>query len=98
MHTLSKRPPEKCDFEEGTDDYQIHGFIVLWEEVKSDVTRLKMNLPEGFLQRRVICTNYKVLRNIVWQRSGHRLKQWDVFNIELLSQIKHPEFIKEKNK
>ena len=94
MHTLSKRPPERDDFEEGTDDYQIQGFIVLWEQVKSDIHRLKMNLPEGFLQRRVICTNYKVLRNIIWQREGHRLKLWQTFIDEVLVQAEHPEYLK----
>ena len=94
MHTLSKRPPERDDFEEGTDDYQIQGFIVLWEQVKSDIHRLKMNLPEGFLQRRVICTNYKVLRNIIGQREGHRLKLWQTFIDEVLAQAEHPEYLK----
>ena len=94
MHTLSKRPPERDDFEEGTDDYQIQGFIVLWEHIKSDIHRLKMNLPEGFLQRRVICTNYKVLRNIIWQREGHRLKLWQTFIDEVLVQAEHPEYLK----
>ena len=94
MHTLSKRPPERDDFEEGTDDYQIQGFIVLWEQVKSDIHRLKMNLPEGFLQRRVICTNYKVLRNIIGQREGHRLKLWQTFIDEVLVQAEHPEYLK----
>ena len=94
MHTLSKRPPERDDFEEGTDDYQIQGFIVLWEQVKSDIHRLKMNLPEGFLQRRVVCTNYKVLRNIIGQREGHRLKLWQTFIDEVLAQAEHPEYLK----
>lgn len=94
MHTLGKRPPEREDFEEGTDDYQIQGFIVLWEQVKSDIHRLKMNLPEGFLQRRVVCTNYKVLRNIIWQRDGHRLKLWQTFIDAIMKQVDHPEYLK----
>jgi len=52
-----------------------------------------MNLPEGFLQRRLVCTNYKVLRNIVLQRNGHRLKWWGVLIEELRNQLKHPEFV-----
>lgn len=95
MHTLAKRPPEHSDFQEGTDDYQIQGFIVLWEEIKSDIHRLKMNLPEGFLQRRVICTNYKVLQNILWQRDGHRLKLWQQFEDAILAGVEHPEYLKE---
>ena len=97
MHTLAKRRPEKSDFEEGTDDYLIYAFCGVWEQSKGDVTRLKMNLPEGFLQRRVICTNYKTLRNILWQREGHRLHQWETFCSAILSQVAHPELIKEQN-
>ena len=95
MHTLAKRAPAQDDFEPGTDSYQIQGFIVLWDEIKSDIHRLKMNLPEGFLQRRVISTNYKVLQNILWQRDGHRLKLWKVFEDSILYQVDHPEYLKE---
>lgn len=93
MHTLAKRPPELGDFEEGTDSYQINGFKVLWEQVRGDVTALKMNLPEGFLQARVISTNYKVLRNILRQREGHRLKQWAAFRESILAGVEHPYYL-----
>ena len=38
-------------------------------------------LPEGFLQKRTIATNYEVLRNIYYQRvyHPHRLPEWKVF-------------------
>jgi hypothetical protein len=53
-----------------------------------------MNLPEGWLQERQICTNYDTLRNILNQREGHRLKFWNVHNTEILSQLDHPELIR----
>lgn len=93
MHTLAKRPPAMSDFEEGTDPEIVSVFLRVWSEAKGDITKLKMNLPEGFLQRRLINTNYKALRNILWQREGHRLKQWDTFRDEVLRQIKHPEWL-----
>jgi hypothetical protein len=96
MHTLSKREPTQHDFEEGTPEFLVNTFIDCWKLYKKDVTILKQCLPEGFLQRRLVCTNYKVLRNIVAQRRGHRLKWWDVFIDELLSQLQHPEFIEER--
>lgn len=95
MHTLAKRTPLDSDFEQDTDPRSIALFKQLWEENKQDITVLKNALPEGFLQRRVICTNYKAIRNIVAQRNGHRYKWWDVFINELLEQLEHPEFIVE---
>lgn len=38
--------------------------------------RAKALLPEGFLQRRTVATNYEQLRNIYHQRKNHRLPCW----------------------
>lgn len=94
MHTLSKRPPEMSDFEEGTQPDTVAQFKAVWQQSKGDINVLKMNLPEGFLQRRMVTMNYAVLRNIIAQRKGHRLKWWDVFINEICSQVKHPEYLK----
>ena len=93
MHTLSKRPPTYDDFEEGTAIAVMDAFQDVWLQAKGDINVLKMNLPEGFLQRRIVCTNYKVLRNIIAQRQGHRLKWWAVFVKEIMSQVEHPELL-----
>jgi len=93
MHTLSKRAPQYGDFEEGTPVYMMDAFIAMWYKYKDDVTVLKQCLPEGFLQRRVVVTNYKVLRNIIKQRTGHRYKWWDVFILAILPQIEHKELL-----
>lgn len=93
MHTLQKREPTAADFEEGTSPFMIEAFCAAWPTLKSDVTALKMALPEGFLQRRMVCTNYKVLQNIIWQRTGHRLLWWSVFIDEIMAQVAHPEFL-----
>lgn len=93
MHTLSKRMPDTYDFEEGSHNSVVVAFRIVWSESKGDINVLKMNLPEGFLQRRIICTNYKVLKNIIAQRRGHRLKWWDVFIDSLVSQLEHPELL-----
>lgn len=95
MHTLAKRPPTMGDFEEGTSDHVVEAFKTVWLEAKGDVTTLKMNLPEGFLQRRMVTLNYAVLRNIIQQREGHRLKWWQVFIDEVRAQVKHPEYLGE---
>jgi len=93
MHTLSKRPPSFDDFEEGTHEDIVFTFMRVWEMAKGDVTTLKMNLPEGFLQRRMVTMNYAVLRNIIDQRDGHRLKWWGVFIEAIRKQVAHPEYL-----
>ena len=94
MHTLAKRAPTVDDFEEGTTADTILSFTTAWMHAKGDVTTLKMNLPEGFLQRRMVTMNYDNLRNIINQREGHRLKWWQVFIDEIKSQVQHPEYLK----
>ena len=93
MHTLTKRAPTSYDFEEGTDTTTIVQFHRIWVQAKGDITTLKMNLPEGFLQRRLVTMNYANLRNIIAQREGHRLKQWAIFIDEVRRQVQHPEFL-----
>lgn len=95
MHTLSKRRPTHNDFELDTDPEMVFAFQRVWDRAKGDINVLKMNLPEGFLQRRIICTNYKTLRNILWQREGHRLKWWGVFRDAVLAQVQHPDLLVE---
>lgn len=52
---------------------------------------IKQRLPEGFLQRRLWCMNYKCLRNIIIQRKNHRLPHWQSFIKQVINQIDHPE-------
>jgi hypothetical protein len=94
MHTLKKRPATYADFEEGTDPYIIDVFNTILAEAEGDITKIKMNLPEGYLQRRMVTMNYDNVRNIIKQRTGHRLKQWAVFIEQITNQVKHPEYLK----
>ncbi len=105
MHTLSKRPVTIDDFEVGTSPLVINAFNYCLEEFKNpeseyykDITRLKENLPEGWLQERVVCTNYKVLRHIYNQRYNHRYKHWRTFCQYLLDNLQFPEFIVDETK
>ena len=82
------------DFEQGTPLEVIDAFREVWDRVKGDITLLKLALPEGFLQRRLVCTNYKVLRNIIAQRTGHRLKFWQQFIDDVIAQVDHPELLR----
>ena len=103
MHKLSKRIVGYSDFEEGTSKCMISAFnkcLLSYKSPKSpyynDITRLKENLPEGWLQERVVTTNYKVLRHIYGQRYDHRYKHWRTFCEFLLNNLEHPHFIKEQ--
>ncbi len=100
MHTLDKREVEALDFEEGVSEIAIREFNYCLEQYKNplsmyykDITRLKLNLPEGWLQERQITTNYMTLQNILNQREGHRLRFWNTHRDELLAQLSYPELL-----
>ena len=93
MHTLSKRAPTFEDFEPDTPAAVILAFMAVWEEAKGDVTKLKLALPEGFLQRRIVTMNYATVQAIVEQRLGHRLKFWKAFIDAMRAQLQNPDYI-----
>ena len=55
---------------------------------------IKSNLPEGYLQKRMVNTNYKVLKNMIWQRKKHVLDEWHVFIDVMKNELEHWELIK----
>lgn len=59
----------------------------------ANIEDLANEIPDGFLQRRVVLTNYMTLRNIIFQRYDHRLSVWQKFCKELYAQVEHPEFL-----
>ena len=91
MHTLTKRNLTRDDFAAGTD---MRAILIVNEAIADrDLDRAKRHLPEGFMQRRIVCTNYKALRHIVKQRHDHKLSEWQTFRTALASQLQHPELI-----
>lgn len=60
---------------------------------KKNLIGVKKRLPEGFLQTRMWCMNYKTLRNIILQRRSHRLPHWKAFIRQTLDQVEHPELL-----
>jgi hypothetical protein len=93
MHTLSKRRPIEADFEEFVLPQTIATFQSIWDDHRDNIMVLKENLPEGFLQTRLVCTNYKSLRNLVMQREKHRYTHWRTLCETLVQQLEHPELI-----
>jgi len=95
MHTLSKELVTKEHFAFGTSQVIIDNLNELISS-GADITILKMNLPESYLQTRELCINYMSLQNIIKQRTGHRLKMWDMFINKLLTQVEHPKLLKQE--
>ena len=60
---------------------------------ENDLVSIKKRLPEGFLQTRLWCMNYKALRNIILQRRTHRLPHWKEFVRQALDQVDHADLL-----
>ncbi len=93
MHTIMKKPLTQANFEK---EIRFETLIHLNNLIYAGMfDQLKVELPEGFLQRRIICTNYKVLRNIISQRLKHKLVEWQVFCNSLYVQLTHNEYLED---
>lgn len=89
MHTLMKKPVSEQDFEKDNIPAslieKINTYIELYQqtnnvdEKRDYLISCKNVLPEGFLQKRTVCTNYQTLLNMYRQRRQHRLPQWQYF-------------------
>lgn len=91
MHTLMARPLRQGDFEEEIPVVVLNALNEAIE--RGDFRAAKAILPEAFLQRRIVCTNYRELRHIIGQRHNHRLKEWHHFVAEVLRQAERPYFL-----
>jgi len=93
MHTMMARKLQQSDFAQPMASGTLKRLNDLIEQ--GDFYQLKNELPEGFLQRRICCTNYQTIRRIVRQRKSHRLLEWRVFINAMFSQLERQEFIKD---
>lgn len=86
VHTLMKEEITQAHFEDNDIPlsvlYKLNTYIDLYKKEK-DVTvknmlllKCKNLLPEGFLQKRTISTNYECLLAMYYQRHNHRLPEW----------------------
>ncbi len=83
MHTIHRRYLTQDDFEYPIGVQQLGLMNDLIAQKKAgDITghcfihMMKNLLPEGFLQKRTVNTNYAELLNIYFQRRHHKLDQW----------------------
>jgi hypothetical protein len=108
MHTLHRRKTTINDYEKGTyqEIIDIFNLILVLEtdnftkknRLKGDsLQKVKWNLPEGYLQSRVVCTNYKTIRNMIVQRYNHNLEQWPIFIQDLYNLLEHKELLPDLN-
>lgn len=93
MHTILKRELTQDDFEKPIYSTMLN--IINNSIRDKDFDNVNNNLPRGFLQRRIICTNYKTLIHIINQRHNHKLQQWQIFNDYLIDNLELQHIIKD---
>ena len=86
MHTLRKRVLTENDFTKET-------FCIPTITQNFSIDEMRDSLPSGFLECRVVNTNYKTLQNIIHQRKNHKSKKWNTFIEMLLQQVQHPNLL-----
>ena len=86
MHTLKKRELTENDFTKET-------FCIPTITQNFSIDEMRDSLPSGFLECRVVNTNYKTLQNIIHQRKNHKSKKWNTFIEMLLQQVQHPNLL-----
>ena len=92
MHTLMKKPLTPEMFEGGLADLLLGHLEELRQ--RGDFATLNRHLPQSFLQRRIVQTNYAALANIIVQRTGHKLPEWKTFIESVLWGVQRPELLR----
>lgn len=82
MHTLMKTNLTQANFQEPIPNSYLN-YLNSCIDGGAPLHILKKKLPCGFLQKRLLCTNYKTLKNIIQQRATHTLPEWRVFVKEM---------------
>jgi len=98
MHNVHKRKFTQADFNSRLIDRWIedlNALLDIYNKTKSneDLETLKDHLPEGYLQERVWKLNYRNIRDILINRSNHRLPSWRLFCEFLRENVEHPELL-----
>ena len=91
MHTITKHYLTQSDFEHAVLPMYLDHLNTL--VTAKDWQKLKWDLPESFLQRRIVCLNYAVLQRIIRQRRTHKLIEWTTFIEAIMAQVEYPEFL-----
>ena len=92
MHTLKKELVTQSRFVRNVPISLLTELNALIE-MDVSIDTIKAILPEGWIQKRVVCTNYKTINTILEQRARHRLLEWQGFCSQLQAQLKYKEFL-----
>ena len=101
MHTIMAREFRPSDFGHGVQANTLRMLnltrsVYINEANEKEKQRLflclKNDLPEGFLQRRIVCLNAKALLNMYAQRKAHRLPEWRSFFDAIKEQMQEQEY------
>jgi len=91
MHTILKRPLTNDDFDLPLKQAHLDRLNQL---IKcKEFVKLKNELPEGFLQERMVVINYKSLKNMIEQRQRHKLEHWRELIKLIKEQVEHTELL-----
>jgi len=99
MHTITKQELSEDSFEHYSKYDCVPRNVIDWLNnliLEKEFFSVKVNLPESFLQRRIVCTNYKTLRNIILQRCTHKLPEWRQFITAIMigdEGVEHPSLL-----
>lgn len=77
------------------DAYQAAKAIKDSDAMRLVVREAKKILPESFLQKRTVCTNYAELRHMYAQRHNHRLPEWNTVFVNWVKSLPYSELITE---
>lgn len=91
-HTLMRQPLTLHDFELGILEDKLAELNALIAD--KDFLGAKRALPESFMQKRIICTNYKCLKNIIQQRKNHKLPHLRYLSEYLMNNLVHRALLK----
>lgn len=88
MRTLLREKPTLDSFVEQVSSHTYRAFRE--SLVPGHITEAKANLPEGYLQTRLVMCSYQMLRRVWLQRRKHKLGEWHEF-IEILHELPYCE-------
>lgn len=91
MHTIMRRHLVQHDFEAPIFEPHLKYLNQLITDQK--FSGVINNLPDGYLQTRMVNLNYKTIRHIIKQRSTHKLGEWRILIDAFKYQLHHPEFL-----
>jgi hypothetical protein len=93
MHTLRARPLTHDDFSHRLPECVLAAVNGALADDAVDIEELSAVLPNGYLQQRALCMNYRELASVLSQRRHHRLGAWRTFVEEAIKQVDHPELL-----